>query len=140
MNDNVVLPRADRLITRTLTHAAAIESYLTEGADAMLRANGSPPQFQAAVREFLQPVLTLLASLEQEVIRHARLLAADAIEGRAVQLESFADEFERLAKSPAQWKLAARFKAFVSEITRTTGKEQELGKEATGKKRDFERE
>jgi hypothetical protein len=140
MNDNVGPPREERLIGRTLASAVAIESHLTEGMDAMLSANGCTEMFREVMREFLRPVVALLSEIEADVIREARLLAADAVAGRATQLEAFADEFERLAKGPHQTFLAANFKEFVADATGAKGKESQLGKEPKAKDKGFERE
>jgi hypothetical protein len=45
------------------------------------------------------------------------LLAHDAVESAKTQLESFSDEFERLARTPEQRQLADQFKEFVQEVT-----------------------
>jgi hypothetical protein len=44
------------------------------------------------------------------------LLAQDAVESTKTQLESFSDEFERLARTPEQINLADHFKEFVQEV------------------------
>jgi hypothetical protein len=45
------------------------------------------------------------------------LLAHDTVESTKTQLESFSDEFERLARTAEQRKLVAAFKDFVGEVT-----------------------
>jgi len=45
------------------------------------------------------------------------LLAHDAVESAKTQLESFSDEFERLARTPEQRQLADQFKEFVQKVT-----------------------
>ena len=45
------------------------------------------------------------------------LLAHDAVESAKTQLESFSDEFERLARTPEQKNLSEQFKGFVQDVT-----------------------
>ena len=45
------------------------------------------------------------------------LLAHDAVESAKTQLESFSDEFERLARTPEQKNLSDQFKGFVQDVT-----------------------
>ena len=61
--------------------------------------------------------------LEYKPPERAGLLAYDATESVKTQLESFMDEFERLAKSPEQKKLVEGFKGFVGEVTSANWKE-----------------
>jgi len=63
--------------------------------------------------------------------RLAELHVADSIESLAIQLEAYADEFARLANSPQQMRLAARFLDFVHEMTCSRGTEPEKRKEPT---------
>lgn len=72
MNDNAAPDPRERMLTRLLTNTAAIESHLTKGLEAMLKANGCTPAFQLVMREFVSPALELMADLEKEVITFAR--------------------------------------------------------------------
>jgi hypothetical protein len=49
--------------------------------------------------------------------QRAGLIAYDTAEGVKTELESFGDEFERLARTAEQKELAAAFKGFVGEVT-----------------------
>ncbi len=65
---------------------------------------------------------TPLVERFQEILNYqppdrAGLLAYDMAESVKTQLESFLDEFERLAKTREQKKLVAAFKEFVGEVT-----------------------
>ena len=85
--------------------------------------------FSSPLARSHEPAITLLTDMEQGVIHHARFLTTDTIEGRAVQLESCAHECEPRGENIGPWRLADSFQAFVSEMTRTTGKEPEQGRE-----------
>jgi len=134
MNDNGV-DEKDKLITRLLTHTAAIEGHLTKGLDAMLGAIGCTQQFKRGLGEFMSPVVGLVAELEREVIQFTREnykpLSAAAMRS---EVEFYAEEFSRSAETPAQMKLAAKFREFAEGLV---GKRNEQGRDPKGK--DLER-
>ncbi len=128
--------KSEKVLAQVLNSTATIREHLEKGLPAMLKANGSP--LTEAVQEFLRPALVLMDEVGKDVAQfvqreeRAGLLVSDTFTGQATQLEAFADEFERLANTVAQWKLAAKFKEFVAGTARTTSKEP-------AKDRDIER-
>jgi hypothetical protein len=88
--------------------------------------------------------------LDYKPPERAGLLAYDAAESIKTQLESFMDEFERLARTKEQKKLVEGFKDFVREVTRADWKvtfdkllaryaEEERQAPESGKDRGIER-
>jgi hypothetical protein len=61
--------------------------------------------------------------LDYKPADYARLLAYDTTESIKTQLESFLDEFERLARTKEQKNLVEGFRQFVHEVSRASVKE-----------------
>jgi hypothetical protein len=71
-NDNHAPAPGEVLVSRVLTNGAAIESHVTDGLERMLEVAGVTDSFKGAVREFMRPVVALLADMEKSVIEHVR--------------------------------------------------------------------
>ncbi len=145
MNDNRAPDQREKLIGRVLASAVAIEEHLTTRLAIVLNESGCTAKYQEIIREFIKPALAILGEMEGQVIQQIRkeqiaeMLVADTIESQAIQLESYAGEFARLANTPQQMKLAVRFRHFIDEITHVSGKEPEMGREPRKPERDHER-
>lgn len=108
------------LLTRLLSHNAAVERHLTGNLDAFLQEAGHTPEFRGMFRELVRPALDVIAETERDVIRFVQRggndAFADVADALSARLEAFGDEFERQARTPDQRRLAANFRAFADEL------------------------